>query len=234
MAGAVFSPVRNLSLYANASNAFAPPSTLTRALPEPEESRQFEGGIKLEFLEGKLNTNVAIYNLEKKNISIPDNITGAPTQSGNQRSQGIEFELNTQPMTNWLWFLNYAYTEAELTEYRELNFGGGVDDFSGNTPAFVPKHILNCWSTKEFNNTFGVGLGLRYVSSQYTDENNAFRLDGYVTFDGLLFYKFRSTKLSLNFKNISGTAYETRGGFGSQSVMPADPFTVYGTLGFSL
>jgi iron complex outermembrane receptor protein len=234
MAGLVFSPTAELSLYANASNAFAPPSTLSLGAPDPEESRQFEGGIKVKLLNGLLNSSVAVYDLEKKNISIPDNITGAPTQTGNQKSRGVEFELNTQPVIDWQWFFNYAYTDAELTEFREVNLQGTIVDYSGNTAAFVPQHILNCWSTKEFNDTFGAGLGLRYVSSQFTDEDNSFHLDGYLTFDAMVFYKFDNTKFSLNFKNISGKAYETRGGVGSRSVMPADPFAVYGSIGFSL
>ncbi|MFQ5708677.1 MAG: TonB-dependent receptor domain-containing protein [bacterium] len=132
--------------------------------------------------------------------------------------------------------MNYAFTDAELTEIRELRQISPRDflvvDRTGNTPAFVPEHILNLWSTKEFHNGVGVGLGARYVSSRFIDVDNSYKMDHYLTVDGVLFYRYRRWKWTLNFKNITDQEYETRG-FGPVSVLPADPFAVYGKIEFS-
>ena len=46
-------------------------------------------------------------------------------------------------------------------------------------------------------------------------------------------YKLKRTTVRVNFKNLAGTEYETRG-FGRFAVIPADPFAVYGTIAQNL
>lgn len=233
MFGLVISPVSNVSLYANAGQSFAPPSTLVRGAPKPEESTQFEIGAKTNFFEGRLNGTLALYHLKKDNIGIPDE-TGIARENGDQRSRGLELEISAQPHPGWYTFLTYAYTDAKLTEFREIDFTTQqIDDLSGNTPLFAPKHIVNFWTTREFNNGLGVGGGFRYVSSQFIAANNQFKIDSYLTFDAMVSYSFRNFRWSLNFKNLTDRNYETRG-FGSSSVTPANPFAVYGGVDFSL
>jgi iron complex outermembrane receptor protein len=233
MAGLVVAPTTSLSLYVNGGQAFAPPSTLTAGEPKPEESTQFEIGTKVKALDGKLNSTLAVYYLKKKNIGIPDQ-NGITRQSGDQRSQGVEFELSLQPVSSWQAFFTYAFTDAELTEFREIDpFTQLPADRSGNTPAFAPKHILNFWTTKEYKIGIGIGAGLRYVSSQFIDEDNAFEIDSALTFDAAIYYTLRNWRWSVNFKNITDRDYETRG-FGSTSVTPANPRAVYGSIDFSL
>jgi catecholate siderophore receptor len=106
-------------------------------------------------------------------------------------------------------------------------------DRTGNTPAFAPEHILNLWVTKEWENGFGAAVGPRFVSSQFIAEDNAFEIDGYATLDAAVFYDLDRWRFSVNFRNITDTAYELRG-FGTTSVTPADPAAVYVGVDFKL
>ncbi len=234
MAGLTISPTRELSLYANAGQSFRAPSTLAVGEPEPEESTQFEAGAKLSAFGGRLSSSVAVYQLERQNIGIPDE-TGVTQQNGDQRSRGVELELAMQPVRGWNAFLNYAYTDAELTEFRELDPATGqILDFAGQTPVFAPEHIVNFWTTKDIVHGIGVGAGFRYVSEQFVDESNIFEIDDYVTFDASLFYTYGNLRWSLNVKNITDQDYLRRGGIGSSSVTPGNPRAIYGGVSFSL
>jgi TonB-dependent siderophore receptor len=238
MVGATLAPTATLSLYANAGQSFAAPSSLTKGDPKPEESTQFEVGAKVRAFNGRLQSSVALYHLKKENIGIPD-ATGITQQTGDQRARGVEFDLSVQPVNSWHAFFTYAFTDAELTEFREtVPDPTGQQPFllldhSGNSPVFAPKHILNFWTTKEYPIGVGFGAGFRYVSSQFIDEDNAFKIDGALTFDASLYYAFRNWRWSVNVKNITDAEYETRG-FGSTSVTPANPRAVYGAIDFSL
>lgn len=108
-----------------------------------------------------------------------------------------------------------------------------VVDRSGNSTAFVPNHILNFWHNRDLTRHFGIGLGIRYISSQFIAIDNDYSVDGYTTIDAAIFCKFSKTRLSINFKNISNTKYEMRG-FGGYSVIPAFPFSIYGGVDFEL
>jgi iron complex outermembrane receptor protein len=237
MLGLTFSPRSTVTAYLQAGSAFAPPSSLVVGEREPERSRQLEGGVKTQWLGGRLFATLAAYHLERNDIAIPD-ATGVTRQNGDQRSRGIEVELSGEPAATWHTSASYAFTDAQLTRFAEVvqspfdpTFTEVVDR-SGNTPAFAPRHIFNFWTVKRAG-ALSVGGGVRYVGRQFIAEDNAFAIDSYVTVDAMASYKVKRTTLSVNFKNLTGREYETRG-FGRSAVIPADPFAVYGTVAVTL
>jgi outer membrane receptor protein involved in Fe transport len=238
MVGLVYAPNAALSLYANASQSYAPAGVRVFGDLEPEESTGYEAGAKKKFLGDKVHTTLALYELKRKNLPIPDD-TGVIQQAGDQRSRGVELEIAAEPMPRLRAFLTYAYTDAELTEFAERVIVGfdpvtgqpiqATVDRTGNTPAFVPDNLLNIWISKSFRGGLGIGGGARYIDEQYISEDNAAQIDDALIFDATVFYDFKKTRLSVNLKNLTDKEYEVRG-FGSTSVIPAHPFSVY--LGF--
>ena len=231
MAGVLFAATPELSLYANYSRAFAPPSPRVQGELVPERGTQYEGGVKKRFSAWRAETVFAVYQLERDNIPIPDD-NGFTQQVGDQRSRGFEIDLAAQPASSFRAFFSYAFNDAELTRFAELVQIAVAPpayvslDRSGNEPAFAPNHIMNLWLSKDVTSRFGIGGGARYVSSQFIAEDNAFAIDGVLTFDATLFYKLKDFKLRVNLKNLTDREYYMRG-FGSSSVVPAPPFTAY-------
>lgn len=233
--GATFSPAPNWSLYANVGKAFGPPSTQTVGDLQAEESNQIELGAKSQLWNGKLNATLALYRIKKDHLTIPD-YSGLVYNLGRQKSHGFEFEMTLEPIRHWQTFVTYAFTEAELTEFEEdvlvpTPTGQTVVRFdrSGNAPAFAPKHIFNVWTNREIKQRLGLGAGARYLSRQFIDEDNAFKIDSIFLVDAMLYYNLGPMRWSLNAKNLLDTKYETRG-FGAASVIPGNPFAIYGGL----
>ncbi len=237
MLGLVYSPTANLSFYANTGKAFGPPSTLVVGNVEAEESTQYEVGAKTQFYNGRLHATVAAYHLKKNNLTISSSSSLA-FLAGKQKSRGLELELMAEPVRQWQTFVAYAFTEPELTEFFDQIDGAPTVriDRSGNVPAFAPKHILNVWTNKTFDNRLGVGLGGRYLSEQFIDEDNAYKIDDIFTLDAMLYYQIGNWRWSLNVKNLTDTEYETRGFslFYSASVLPGSPRAIYGQMEFRL
>jgi len=231
MAGVLFAATPELSLYANYSRAFAPPSPRVQGELVPERGTQYEGGVKKRFSAWKAETVFAIYQLERDNIPIPDD-NGFTQQVGDQRSRGFEIDVAAQPASSFRAFFSYAFNDAELTSFSErllVSFAPPTFltlDRSGQKPAFAPEHVMNLWLSKDITPRFGIGGGARYVSSQFIAEDNLFELDGVMTFDATAFYKLGDFKLRVNLKNLTDREYYMRG-FGSSSVVPAPPFTAY-------
>jgi iron complex outermembrane receptor protein len=180
---------------------------------------------------------VAAYHLERNDIAIPD-ATGVTRQNGDQRSRGVEVELSGEPVPTWFLTAAYAFTDARLTRFAEVMSRPAnpaefdVLDWSGNVPAFAPRHIFNFWTVKRAGG-LSVGAGARFDGRQYIAEDNAFAIDSHLVLDAMASYKLKRTTLSLNFKNLTGTEYLTRG-FGRSAVIPADPFAVYATVAVAL
>ena len=236
MLGAVWLPSDDVSLYGNFSRSFAPPSPRTFGELKPEDSRQFEFGVKTRWLDGRAQATAAVYHLERDNIAIPDD-NGFTQQVGNQRSRGFEFEFAIEPGAGFRAVASYAYNDSELTQFAEtvqVPTPGGivpvVVDRSGNRPAFAPEHLFNLWATKTFLNGFGVSLGGRFIGDQFIAEDNAYTMPSAFVVNGALSYAFSNYTLSVNVENLFGADYYTRG-FGASSVIPATPAAVWGRIG---
>ena len=238
LAGLIYSPQSEVSVYVNGGKAFAPPSSTVVGDRQPEESLQYEIGIKKQFLGGKMDTTLAFYHLERNNISIPDQF-GVARQTGDQRSRGIEIEYTAEAGPGWYILGSYAFNKSELTEFREqivvsmAPYTAMTFDRSGNDASFAPPHLFSFWTVKEFLNGISISGGGRYVSDQFIAEDNVFKINSVFTLDATLSYRFQKWLWSLNIKNITNRDYETRG-FGKTSVIPANPVALYGRMEFSL
>jgi len=242
MLGIVVAPDPSFSIYANAAESYAPPSTrqvdvFDPADREPQRGRQIELGVKKQFMDGRVRTTFAAYNLERDRIPITD-ATGFTTRSGDQRSRGLEVEVAAEPRPRLRTFFSYAYNDAELTEFMpcvivgpgpcdDMNF-----DYSGNTPKMAPEHLANLWVSKSFEGGFGVAGGVRYVDEQFISEDNQYAIDSSVVVDAAFFYDRQAWRFKLNLKNVTDEEYELRGIAGASSVIPADPFAVYAGIEF--
>lgn len=232
MVGLMLSPTKDLSLHASWGTASAPPSTQVVGPREPEKSRQAEVGAKLSLPGGKAFASVALYHLERDNIAVPDS-TGLSRQTGNQRSRGVELDLQAQPFSDWVTTASYAYTDAELSSFTELvpldppNFV--VIDRSGNRAPLAPRHMFSLWTSKQLDWGLGIALGIRALGEQPIAEDNRYSIGGYTTLDAMISYEMRRVRLQVNLRNLTGAEYETRG-FGAVSAIPARPFEMMARL----
>lgn len=235
MVGLIVKDSETLRFYANMAQSFAQG---LRVVDEPEKSTQLEIGYKYMTRDGRFRNWVAIYNIRKDNMSIP---LQGPLQgdrhepSGSQQSRGFELEIIAQPGLNWYTYFTYSYTEAELVKYQIMDINEDLKtqlrDYSGNIPPFVPAHLLNIWTGKEFRPGCGLGFGIQYVSQQYIHADNNFEIDGFVMYNLALYFRIRDLSFRIDGKNLTGQTWLTRG-LGPYSVIPANSRTFYGTCEF--
>ncbi|MDV2994835.1 MAG: Vitamin B12 transporter BtuB [Chroococcidiopsis sp. SAG 2025] len=226
--GLVYQPGDATSIFFNWSNGFSPQfqaRSRTNTEFEPQRSEQIEVGIKQDFNE-RLNATLALFQVTKQNVLTADPVDSLfSTQTGEQRSRGIEFDLAGEISPGWKIIANYAYIDAEVTEDNTIPVG---DRLFG-----VPEHSAGLWTTYEIQSGnlqgLGFGVGLYFVDEQEADLPNTFTLSSYVRADASIFYRRNNYRFALNFKNISNVKYyETD----SYNLDPAAPFTVFGTVAY--
>lgn len=235
--GLVVAPTPSVSVYANAGESFSPPSARVVGDRQPEQSRQLELGIRKAFAGGRATSTFAVFDIERDNIPIPDE-TGFTQQAGDQRARGVEAEVHCDFGSGLRGSFAYAYTESELTRFRELLFlppptGLLILDHSGNTSPFAPEHVLNTWLSKRFDGRWTVAGGIRFVNDQFIAEDNAFSIESYALLDAAASLTLGDWRLHLNIKNLTDEEYDSRG-FGSFSVIPGAPLSVSLALDYRL
>ena len=237
MLGFAFAPMGNLTVYGHYSRSFAPPSVRVVGEQLPEQSRQFEAGVKLNFLDGAGRLTLAAYDLERENIAIPNQF-GFLQETGSQRSRGFEVEFAGEFESGLRGIVSYAYNDPELTKFSEFFTAvragavwACICDRTGNRPAFAPEHLANAWLSKTFDSGLGIGAGLRHVGSQFISEENGFSIDAYTTVQAAVSYDHHDWRLHFTAYNLTNTEYLTRA-FGDFAVTPAEPLSL--VAGFDL
>jgi len=228
--GIVYQPIQPISLYASFTRSFNPVSGtgFNNTLFQPEEGTQYEVGVKAEFLEGRLSSTLAFYQLTRQNVLTPDpRDANFSIQTGEQRSRGIDLDISGEILPGWRITSSYAYTDARIVEDNALAIGNRINN--------VPQHSASLFTTYEIQKGnlqgLGFGLGLFYVGEREGDLDNSFSLPSYLRTDAAIFYRRGNLRAALNVNNLFNVRYfESTNG--ALRVYPGAPLTVQGTVGF--
>ncbi|MEH2182337.1 MAG: TonB-dependent receptor [Nostoc sp.] len=229
-AGIVYQPIEPVSLYFSYATSFVSQLDAdAQGNPfEPERGRQFEVGIKADLIPNQLSTTVAAYQIKKQNVLVSDpQNPDFSIQTGEQTSQGIEFDLVGRPLDGWNIALSYAYIDAFVSKDTDPTL---VDQ----RLAAIPKHQFGLWTSYELQRGslkgLGVGLGLYYTSETEGQlPNTALQIPSYFRVDASAFYKRDNWKVQLNVKNLTNIEYYRSSGYW---IVPQEPLTVLGSISF--
>ena len=209
--GIVFQPTQTTSLYISYARSFAPnfdEFSSTGEQFEPTTGRLFEAGIKQNFLNNRILTTIAVYQLQRLNALVPD--PNDPTfsfsiQTGEQRGRGLEFELNGQ-ITRGL-NLNATYSAIDAVVSRDTR-----STFIGQKLVGVPKHSGSVYANYSFDKRvlrgFSVGGGVFLATEQFSNlPNRVWRLPGYTRVDLNFGYRRENWRFDLAIKNLNNARY---------------------------
>jgi len=225
--GIVYQPSSTTSLYFNWANSFNPQFFRVSRTGEqfpPTTGEQFEVGIKQDFLNNRLSTTLALYQITQQNV-----LTSDPADprfsiaTGEQKSRGVELDIAGEILPGWKIIANYAYANGFVSRDNSIPEGDRI--------AGIPQHSASLWTTYELQKGnlqgLGFGLGLVYASEREAQLPNTFTLPSYVRVDAALSYRRDNLKVGLNFRNLFDTKYYNTDTF---YIYPQAPLTVLGTV----
>lgn len=201
--GLIFKPNEDVSLYASWSRSWLPQSgdqfnslSPTTAALKPERFTNEEVGVKWRVAEG-LDLSIAAYRLDRENTRAVDPATGDVVLTGAQRSEGIEFDVSGK-IGKLSLSGGVSFQEAEIR--RDTSSAP-----AGRTLPFVPDFTASMWGRYDFNERFGVGLGVSHQSDIFASISNEVVVDGFTLVDAAVFYDVTDNiSLQINAENLFG------------------------------
>ena len=231
--GAIYKASKNINVYTSYIEGFevqtnAYLGTTAYGGPfAPMSSKMFEGGLKTEWLNGKLNASVAYFNIHQKNVLTddPNDSNELKKQGANQRSQGVELEVTGRILPNWQINAGYSFIDANLKEngekYRKEN---------------TPKHSFNFWTrydvTRGALQNFGIGIGGNYVGEKIAWIDRSLTVPSYMVVDAAVYYKLKKVQLAVNVGNVFNKTYWL-GAFDYTRLFPGTPRNVMFNIKYS-
>lgn len=233
-AGIVYQPAPVVSLYANYSTATKPVTNFfavpTNGIFKPERAQQWEAGVKNTLLGNRFVTTLAYFAIDKENLQVTRNTAQGPItdQIGEQRSRGIELDIDYALTRDWRVTGNYSLTSAYFAEFVQ-----GSRNLSGKRPRLIPEQVGALCTTYDLGLGFGVGTGFRFVGDRFGEDSNVTGIPEYFLWDAMLTYGWKGVEASLNFKNITDTTRfdQALADTGvTTNLVPGRPFEVIGGL----
>jgi iron complex outermembrane receptor protein len=200
----VFEASDTLRLYAQTSTAADPVTSpisinLANADFNLSEGRQYEVGMKQQFMSGKGEYTLAYFDIEKKGLVTRLPGTTISSQIGQQSSNGFEVTLRLNPLERLSIDMNAAFIDAEYDNF----FSGGVS-LAGNTPTEVPDTTANVWVNYAPIEKLQLGAGVRYVAERYRNVQNTGVLPSYSVVDAAASWLMdERTTLVLRARNLT-------------------------------
>lgn len=162
--GTAFEPSARAEIVQIAGGNNNPPVTAGAFEVDPERSRAFEGGAKIDLLDGQLSLSASLFDIARTNARTPGVNPGDPpvVLEGRQRVRGAELQAIGNLTPAWQLFASYTYLDGRVTR--------------SNIPAQVglrldnsPEHSAAGWTAYEVAPGLKLGGGIQHVSSRRSD-----------------------------------------------------------------
>ncbi|MFO0687844.1 MAG: TonB-dependent siderophore receptor [Myxococcota bacterium] len=230
--GAVVDVVEGLSLFAGYSEGMrGQPFAIFVTKPEPQRSRQIEGGLKI-WWNDRLTGHFAYYEIDRQNVAVP---TPDPARDGGfgsvpegkQHSSGYELEIRWSPWADLSVLASYGWTKTGFSDDL-FAFASKGDDLPG-----IPEHAGRVWVQYALPapfDEFELGTGLQADSGSRISLRNDFESDPHFTLDATANYETDRYRLGLSVKNLSDERYFERLNYLGGRVSPGQGRAIFATI----
>jgi len=236
--GSVYRATDDVSIYGQYATSFEP-QTISNSDPlrggpfEPTKGDIFEGGIKTALFDGKIQSNVALYQIRKRNLLQADPRGDVDNDGlddfqafGEVTSKGVDIDLATDLTPNWVFTVAYGYNDTKITEGAG---GTGILYNIGDRFANAPKHQLGFWTRYQIPEIgLAFAAGGDYVSERLSI--SAQRVKPYMVFDASIIYDVGPFSLLLRADNLFNKTYAASGFIDRTGHFPGEPRSVFAEL----
>ncbi|WP_428743608.1 TonB-dependent siderophore receptor [Tenacibaculum sp.] len=241
--GIVYQPMLNkLSVFANYQNGFSyvnpelapsdpnnPTSDRVLVSYDLEKANQYEFGVKTNLFNNKLDATVNYYN-----ITVSDKVIGygpSKQQNGKVNSQGIEVEINANPVSGLNVRGGFSYNDAKVVSSPSTPASEGKRYAEAG-----PEIAYNFWADYKLQDgvlkNLGFGAGFNGTSEFNTmasyPQLGEFILPAYTIFNASIYYETSRYRIALKANNITDKEYFT----GWSTITPQNPRTFLGTISY--
>lgn len=218
--GFVWQPIESQSFYTSYSKSFSPyggrgllgvSTTVNPSLydAEPQYNEQYEIGVKSDWLDGRLNTQLSIFDITKNNIRYQPDSINKPNDwevGQKQQSQGVEFSFIGRVLDNLYVRGGYGYTDAKWKNDSRTTVKdedrlkdkklSGISENTGNL--FVRYLPTEKWYGE---------VGATYVGSYYTTDKNLIKMPDWTRVDAAIGYKDDKWGATFAVNNLTDKEY---------------------------
>lgn len=174
---------------------------------DPVTGTNMELGIKRDWMNGKWNSALTVYQIKRDNVLAADPTKPNPAggffnTETKQETKGVEVDIKGQLVKGLDVIINYAFTEAKVVDHPEKAA-------IGTQVAGSSRHIQNAWLNYRLDRGklagFGISMGYQYQAKRspwFVFDGTENSLPDYFRMDGSISYQRKNIGFNLVVNNI--------------------------------
>jgi len=205
--GSVYNFSENFIAYGQYSNAKDPINSNVFLVNNNQDfdltdATQWEIGVKAIWLDGKAESTLAYYDIERDDI-FERFALDSVTNVGGRSSNGIELSTAIKLTEQWRISANAAYTDAEFI--RSAN----MQTQAGNTPPNIPEITANIQTSYQniANLPIEAGASVHFVDDRFGDNPNTVTLNAYTLTHLFAAWKGDNYRVTARVENVFDQDY---------------------------
>lgn len=260
--GVLFQPIKDkVSVFANYQTGYKDndpeinrAQNIVTSVFKPTKANQFEGGVKTNLLNGKLNIGASYYHITVENFTTGDpyaQIFPIKIDIAEAVSKGFELEANANPIAGLNLRASFSKNDMKYTDVSSEKaivpgqldangkaiYGRKVVELLGRRPLNSgPETVYNFWADYQFQEgsfaeKFGIGIGFNGASEHLTINDGVsgtFTLPSYTIYNASLYYNADKFRVGIKANNFTDTIYYT----GWSTINAQAPRSFLGTISY--
>lgn len=217
--GAVYEWSPQVSTFAGYGEGMSVPTNGIYATPpRPEQSRQFEVGLRLKNL-GGWYASVAMFDLRRRNVPIADPLMPFQSiQSGEQRSSGLDADWRYEASKSLTFLGHFTRQNPRVTQDTTIPVGNQLFNVPKTSARLAVRHD---WREGALRG-LGIGLGATYRSALPGNSANTFFTPASTVWDAQLSWLAGPARYSLAISNLTDRkTWEPSAYFSGNHVIPS-------------
>jgi iron complex outermembrane receptor protein len=170
---------------------------------EPETSRAYEGGLKLRVMDGRMDVEGSVFQMDFTNLVTPTIVNNLPTliNSGETRFKGFELATDLRLPYDVSARASYSYHDGKFVDFVQ-DFGGTLTQLAGKRFEMSAKHLASAGLSLYPTRGFTANVGVNYSGDRYLNKRNTALAPAFTTVDAGIGYRMDRWEIRLDGRNL--------------------------------
>jgi outer membrane receptor protein involved in Fe transport len=198
----------HLRLFANYRNTFKPAAfdfslAENEAVLKPETSGSYEGGLKLQTMEGRFAVEASYFHMDFENLVTSTTVNGLPSlqNAGKTRFQGFEIAADARLPYSLTARATYSSHDAKFVDFVQ-DFGGVNTQLAGKRIEMSPSALASAGLTLAPDRGFIAHVALNYTGDRFMNMRNTAPAAAFSTVDAGIGYRTGRAEFRLDGRNL--------------------------------
>jgi len=198
----------HLRVFANYRNTFKPAAfdfslAENEAVLKPETSNSYEGGLKLQTMDGRFGVEASYFHMDFENLVTATTVNGLPSlqNAGKTRFQGFEIAADARLPYSLTARATYSSHDGKFVDFVQ-NFGGVNTQLAGKRVEMSANALASAGLTLSPDRGFIAHVSANYTGDRYLNMRNTSLAPSFSTVDAGIGFRTARAELRLDGRNL--------------------------------